>query len=459
MTSNSPVIILGMHRSGTSLLANLMQAIGVFMGDHLLAGRNDNPRGFFEDEAVLSFQVQLLSRIRSEHRFSPMMDVFQAELDNSIYVTDWTIPSLAPEELAQMKRLFDHRPKLDQWGWKDPRTCLFMEHWSKLYPEARILSVFRHPLEVYASLIRRGDIELALDEAKAIGNWCVYNREIIKCIRQKKHDFVLISAYEAIRDLAPFFHVVEDKLRIPFPEDTAQLESLFDAQLFRRLPISRKVHDLFCECFPVAGEVFEELQELSDIPFSFWDDTVPQDFKWVEENGFLNDPDTLLNLLCGVLSPSFNTEHKAFLAKASQKYQEYGLLLSASVPQMYKRMEYGYEVTQWRASYLVSKVASNERRSIYLWAANSLANAVRSNLEAKGIYPEGVIDLKEETAIQPDEFFGDYREVSSKPMVLICSHSAKSEISQALIENGWDMDRDCFALPTFDQPEQVSPCL
>ncbi|MDP4350266.1 hypothetical protein QSG17_25820, partial [Escherichia coli] len=41
------------------------------------------------------------------------------------------------------------------WGWKDPRTTLFLDFWSEFLPDARYLLVFRRPWEVVDSLFRR----------------------------------------------------------------------------------------------------------------------------------------------------------------------------------------------------------------------------------------------------------------------------------------------------------------
>lgn len=43
------------------------------------------------------------------------------------------------------------------WGWKEPRTTLFLDFWQERLPDARHLFVFQRPWEVVDSLFRRGD--------------------------------------------------------------------------------------------------------------------------------------------------------------------------------------------------------------------------------------------------------------------------------------------------------------
>ena len=46
---NKVLVILGMHRSGTSLVANWLHDCGLHVGDRLLEGTFANEKGYFED--------------------------------------------------------------------------------------------------------------------------------------------------------------------------------------------------------------------------------------------------------------------------------------------------------------------------------------------------------------------------------------------------------------------------
>ncbi|HMB65244.1 MAG TPA: hypothetical protein VKO42_00060, partial [Patescibacteria group bacterium] len=56
------VVVIGMHRSGTSLVAGIMQCLGVDMGSNLLSGNRGNPLGFFEDEDILDLNKRILGQ-------------------------------------------------------------------------------------------------------------------------------------------------------------------------------------------------------------------------------------------------------------------------------------------------------------------------------------------------------------------------------------------------------------
>src|SRR6516162_4141212 len=59
------VCVLGMHRSGTSLVARLMNLLGIDLGaeEHLLGPQPDNPKGFWEYEPILDLNGEILGRL------------------------------------------------------------------------------------------------------------------------------------------------------------------------------------------------------------------------------------------------------------------------------------------------------------------------------------------------------------------------------------------------------------
>ena len=166
------VIILGMHRSGTSLVAGSLQAAGLYLGtvnDQAPFNRKGNKENL---------------RIR---------DLNDAMLDR--YGASWNRP---PEAQLTWCRADSRRaqsllrPYLSAgraWGFKDPRTIWTLEGWLQLLPEAHLVGVFRHPALVAQSLVARtGALSLSTDEAFEL--WRSYNSELLRL--QRKHRFPLV---------------------------------------------------------------------------------------------------------------------------------------------------------------------------------------------------------------------------------------------------------------------------
>lgn len=62
------VVVLGMHRSGTSVLARGLQVLGVELGERLLPPAADNPRGFWEDLDVIGIDERVLAALSRDWR-------------------------------------------------------------------------------------------------------------------------------------------------------------------------------------------------------------------------------------------------------------------------------------------------------------------------------------------------------------------------------------------------------
>ena len=130
------IIITGMHRSGTSLVASMIQKAGVNIGDRLLPPEQGNPRGYFEDVDFYEFQDRVLHRMG--HAFLAQAATF----------SEWL-----PSELTEARALIAARQDRVMWGWKDPRTSLFLDEWHALVSQPRYLMVYRPPIELAISLL------------------------------------------------------------------------------------------------------------------------------------------------------------------------------------------------------------------------------------------------------------------------------------------------------------------
>jgi hypothetical protein len=153
-TARQPIIILGMHRSGTSMIAELLDALGLFVGRRL---QDDHESTFF-----LSLNETIFARVGASWDNPLPMRAF---LDCTEAV-DMTAKALAADlssrrigEFFGSTGLFASRPTLESfnrpWGWKDPRTIFTLPIWLRLFPEAKLIYILRNGVDVASSLIVR----------------------------------------------------------------------------------------------------------------------------------------------------------------------------------------------------------------------------------------------------------------------------------------------------------------
>lgn len=179
MISNTaaPVIIIGMHRSGTTMIASMLRELGLFIGNDLednsesmffinhndwlfrqCGGAWDNPdaiKWLYKSPEILRLTDDYLrARIGGLPAFSYL---------------GWQRYLAGANPLSGMKQ--------EVWGWKDPRTTYTLPFWLRLFPNARVIHIYRHGVPVAASLRTREREHMKIAETnhkrrKAIG---IYN--------------------------------------------------------------------------------------------------------------------------------------------------------------------------------------------------------------------------------------------------------------------------------------------
>ncbi len=137
---NNVLIIAGMHRSGTSLISNWLNSCGLNLGETLLGAGIGNAEGHFEDIDFFRYHEDTLEA----HHLSRFGMVTQP------------LTALSDYQKEKLKSIIEFKNKMNsQWGWKDPRTCLFLAHYRELIPDAYYLNIIRDYKSTVSSLITR----------------------------------------------------------------------------------------------------------------------------------------------------------------------------------------------------------------------------------------------------------------------------------------------------------------
>lgn len=166
-TTKKIVVVLGMHRSGTSTVMNALACLGVSLGDDLIPPGKDNPKGFFEDKSVNELNIEMLEAI-GQHWFSLSLvtDAHVKQLVSLGYVEKAT--ELLTEKLAGV----------EVFGFKDPRVSKLLKFWkivfAKMNCDVSYVFCLRHPLSVAESLYKRNKTPIK----KGCLLWLSYNLSI-----------------------------------------------------------------------------------------------------------------------------------------------------------------------------------------------------------------------------------------------------------------------------------------
>lgn len=175
------VCVLGMHRSGTSLLARVLNLLGVELGPQTkltTEPREANPKGYWENHDLTSISDALIKRFGGTWDEPP------------IFPAGWHDDTAVADLRARAQLLIEEQFAASTlWGWKDPRTCLTLPFWQSQLSGLKYILCLRNPLEVAASLERRDGFSIE----KSCALWLIY---VLSALDHTDDDSRLMLFYE-----------------------------------------------------------------------------------------------------------------------------------------------------------------------------------------------------------------------------------------------------------------------
>jgi hypothetical protein len=198
-----PIIILGMHRSGTTMLGELLGKLGVFLGDkcdvhgesRFIMACNEDVLRFshsaWDDTRNLSYLYEYPSRV------AKFVEKLKNKVINKHFVQSYV-------GLDNARKYFQCS---SPWGWKEPRTTVLWPLWKGVFPQARFIFLYRNGVDVAASLRMREPSQIDLvnrlypslrcmELSRAFKVWEEYNELYYDLKKQNPNIEILEVCYE-----------------------------------------------------------------------------------------------------------------------------------------------------------------------------------------------------------------------------------------------------------------------
>lgn len=198
-----PLIIVGMHRSNTSLVGKAFKSAGLDIGDNLMKPTISNKEGYFEDVDIVEFEDKIFKSNNTWWYLFKPEEVKKLTYSKSIYSE--------AEKILSSK--FGAKKNV---GWKSPRSTIMLPFWKSVCPNARMVMVFRHPALVARSMVKRGDMWKFTKIhphkiMKAINLWYTYNYMMFEFFKKNKNECMILEMPQLL-DASDRIDWINDKI-------------------------------------------------------------------------------------------------------------------------------------------------------------------------------------------------------------------------------------------------------
>lgn len=180
-------VVLGMHKSGTTLVSQILHSSGIDMGE-FDPGVNYDRGNKYERAESLALDLDILGT--DSYRVIDLPPLEHAVL------------SAAQRE--RMVSIIDAcEEEHEDWGMKDPRMCLTYPLWADELPPHRLIVVFRDPTQIWQRFKWKGKQRLVINPRRAYiyqEMWVRHNRSILEILRSSDRESVVLGYHELMTD-------------------------------------------------------------------------------------------------------------------------------------------------------------------------------------------------------------------------------------------------------------------
>ena len=255
MPRSRAVLLLGMHRSGTSAIARGLRALSVYLGNDFLDAQPENPTGYWEDKGAVALNERLLEALGLKWDDASAIDRRAFERRR--------VRALRRDATRYLKRTFFSSPL---WGFKDPRTIRVLPFWQRTLRECDVddsyVVVIRNPRSVTASLFARQ----AMDVDASYRLWLVHMVPFFNDIIGRP--FVVVDYDLLMRDPRAQLARIAGRLGVPFEAGDGEIDrfasgfldpslrhSLFEPDDFDDgSAVARLVRDSYLRLYELAAD-------------------------------------------------------------------------------------------------------------------------------------------------------------------------------------------------------------
>ena len=188
-------VVLGMHKSGTTLVSEILHKSGINMVEHF-----DESQGYY-----MGNKMERVATLEMNHQLLHSKGISSLDIPvepHNIQPSDKQI-----EEIQNIISWCEDN--YDCWGFKDPRTCITYPIWKKYLPPHKLILVYRHPAPLLSHYNKRSNFRNRVSRYyRAMNKWKAYNQQLLNYIQQTPYPYILFN-YEDLMNNPGVFEGLE----------------------------------------------------------------------------------------------------------------------------------------------------------------------------------------------------------------------------------------------------------
>ena len=217
------LVVLGMHRSGTSAFSRLLNLCGAFLPEKVKPAKlGVNSKGFWEPEEVLEFNGRVLRQLGADWN----------RVEFSLPISGDFVEEFESDACALLAAEYGDQPTIVI---KDPRMCVLAPLWHRALVAAGYRPIYvvpiRNPIEVAQSLHARGDMSVT----EGLSLWLAYMKRVVE-FTASNPDVVFVRFNEILDDWRRVVRRIADRLDVPLDagDRAAEVDQFLEHSLRRQ---------------------------------------------------------------------------------------------------------------------------------------------------------------------------------------------------------------------------------
>lgn len=189
-----PVLVAGLHRSGTSLLCRILSRCGLEFPGELEDPDQDNATGYYENSAFVSLHRTWFSALPDD--CWPDWGLSDESPINPLGKYEWTV--FAENFVSTLDRVRTCSSESNSesfWGLKDPRSTLILPFWRSIFNQnLLVVGVYRTPWDISDAFMRISNSLFRDQPELVLSSWLSYNESLLSYLEAYPHTCTLFAS-------------------------------------------------------------------------------------------------------------------------------------------------------------------------------------------------------------------------------------------------------------------------